>query len=43
LLFHSSGRTQNNARRRVVHIEFSRCILPGGLQWSEREPYSACP
>lgn len=38
LLFHSSGRTLNKARRRVVHIEFSRSVLPDGLQWSEKEP-----
>ena len=31
LLLHSSGRTTNNAKRRVVHIEFSKQILPNGL------------
>ncbi len=36
LLLHSSGRTVNNARRRVIHIEFSNKELPGGLQWSEK-------
>lgn len=36
LLLHSSGRTTNNARRRVIHIEFSNIELPDGLQWSER-------
>jgi hypothetical protein len=35
LLMHSSGRTMNNNKRRVVHIEFSRKLLPGGLQWAE--------
>lgn len=35
LLLHSSGRTLNNKRRRVIHIEFSRCNLPDGLQWAE--------
>jgi len=35
LLLHSSGRTTNNNKRRVIHIEFSRSKLPGGLQWSE--------
>jgi hypothetical protein len=36
LLLHSSGRTTNNQRRRVIHIEFSNIELPEGLQWSER-------
>lgn len=36
LLLHSSGRTTNNARRRVIHIEFSSKELPAGLQWSEK-------
>jgi ectoine hydroxylase-related dioxygenase (phytanoyl-CoA dioxygenase family) len=36
LLLHSSGRTTNNQRRRVIHIEFSNKELPDGLQWSER-------
>ncbi|HSC40278.1 MAG TPA: phytanoyl-CoA dioxygenase family protein, partial [Chitinophagaceae bacterium] len=35
LLLHSSGRTTNDNRRRVVHIEFSRHALPDGLQWAE--------
>jgi len=35
LLLHSSGRTINNNKRRVIHIEFSRSILPNQLQWSE--------
>lgn len=35
LLLHSSGRTTDNNKRRVVHIEFGRHILPGGLQWAE--------
>jgi ectoine hydroxylase-related dioxygenase (phytanoyl-CoA dioxygenase family) len=35
LLLHSSGRTLNNKRRRVIHIEFSRYKLPEGLQWAE--------
>jgi ectoine hydroxylase-related dioxygenase (phytanoyl-CoA dioxygenase family) len=35
LLLHASNRTTNNARRRVIHIEFSNTALPGGLQWSE--------
>ncbi|RYY59773.1 MAG: phytanoyl-CoA dioxygenase [Chitinophagaceae bacterium] len=34
LLLHSSGRTTNHQRRRVVHIEFSRQQLPEPLGWS---------
>ena len=41
LLLHSSGRTVNDERRRVIHIEFSRCDLPG-LQWAELLKPSAC-
>lgn len=36
LLLHSSGRTTNQKKRRVVHIEFSATELPPDLQWSER-------
>ena len=43
LLLHSSSRTTNNARRRVIHIEFSRSILPEGLNWSEKEAFTTCP
>lgn len=35
LLLHSSGRTTNSECRRVIHIEFSRSKLPGGLHWAE--------
>jgi ectoine hydroxylase-related dioxygenase (phytanoyl-CoA dioxygenase family) len=35
LLLHSSARTINNEKRRVVHIEFSKSDLPNDLQWSE--------
>ena len=35
LLLHASNRTTNQARRRVIHIEFSNTALPEGLQWSE--------
>jgi len=35
LLLHSSSRTINNNRRRVIHLEFSRCSLPDGLNWAE--------
>ena len=36
LLLHSSGRTTNNSKRRVLHIEFSRSLLPANLSWVER-------
>jgi len=36
LLLHSSGRTQNNRQRRVIHIEFSDTELPESLNWAER-------
>lgn len=35
LLLHASSRTTNQARRRVIHIEFSNVPLPDGLNWSE--------
>lgn len=35
LLLHSSARTLNNSRRRVIHIEFSDITLPKPLQWAE--------
>lgn len=36
LLLHSSGRSTNGQRRRVVHIEFSNEELPAQMSWSER-------
>ncbi|ABG60829.1 phytanoyl-CoA dioxygenase family protein [Cytophaga hutchinsonii] len=36
LLLHSSGRTTNNKKRRVIHIEFSNQELPVELNWAER-------
>lgn len=39
LLMHSSGRTTNNSKRRVIHIEFSKRELPKELNWAERSPY----
>jgi ectoine hydroxylase-related dioxygenase (phytanoyl-CoA dioxygenase family) len=36
LLLHASNRTTNNQKRRVVHIEFSRADLDGGLGWGEK-------
>ena len=35
LLLHSSGKTINNNKRRVIHIEFSNKELPMNLKWSE--------
>jgi ectoine hydroxylase-related dioxygenase (phytanoyl-CoA dioxygenase family) len=35
LLLHSSGRTTNNNKRRVLHIEFSKSPLPENLNWAE--------
>lgn len=37
LLLHASNRTTNNTPRKVLHIEFSKSILPGELNWSEYE------
>lgn len=36
LLLHSSGRTTNNKKRRVIHIEFTNQELPVELKWAER-------
>lgn len=36
LLMHASNRTTNNKKRRVVHIEFSRAKLAGGIGWAEK-------
>lgn len=36
LLLHASNRTTNNQKRRVVHIEFSKADLDGGLGWGEK-------
>ena len=35
LLLHASNRTTNQSRRRVIHIEFSRCALAENLNWAE--------
>ena len=35
LLLHSSGRTTNANKRRVIHIEFCNKRLPAGTNWSE--------
>ncbi|MBS7788307.1 phytanoyl-CoA dioxygenase family protein [Flavobacterium sp. CYK-55] len=36
LILHSSSRTTNNKKRRVIHIEFSSLELPEELKWAER-------
>lgn len=40
LLFHASNKTTNNNRRRVLHIEFSKSILPQSLEWAEMEKFN---
>lgn len=35
LLLHASNRTNNQRKRRVIHIEFSKTPLPADLHWSE--------
>lgn len=37
LLLHSSAKSLNQKRRRVIHLEFSSMELPGELEWLERE------
>ena len=36
LLLHSSSRTVNNKKRRVIHLEFSNQELPQEIKWAER-------
>jgi ectoine hydroxylase-related dioxygenase (phytanoyl-CoA dioxygenase family) len=36
LTLHSSSRTTDNRRRRVIHIELASIELPPSLQWAER-------
>jgi len=36
LILHSSSKTTNHQKRRVIHIEFSDVELPNAIQWSER-------
>jgi ectoine hydroxylase-related dioxygenase (phytanoyl-CoA dioxygenase family) len=40
LIFHSSNKTTNNERRRVIHIEFSNQKLPNELEWSEKTNFN---
>ena len=37
LLLHSSGRTTNSKKRRVIHIELSNINLPKELNWAEKQ------
>ena len=41
LLLHASGRTKNNQRRRVIHLELSNIELPPELNWSEKDEIPA--
>ena len=36
LLLHASNRTTTNKGRRVIHIEFSKAILPEEINWAEK-------
>lgn len=40
LLLHSSNKTINNKKRRVIHIEFSNKKLPTEIQWAEKLEYA---
>lgn len=40
LLLHSSSRTTNHQKRRVIHIEFSNRELPHELNWAERASFA---
>lgn len=39
LIMHASNRTTNNKQRRVIHIEFSKSVLPEAIDWAEMENY----
>jgi ectoine hydroxylase-related dioxygenase (phytanoyl-CoA dioxygenase family) len=34
LLLHASSASDAPSRRRVLHVEFSAALLPGGLKWA---------
>jgi ectoine hydroxylase-related dioxygenase (phytanoyl-CoA dioxygenase family) len=34
IILHASSPAQSPAHRRVIHIEYAGCDLPGGLQWN---------
>jgi ectoine hydroxylase-related dioxygenase (phytanoyl-CoA dioxygenase family) len=35
LLLHASSASERPAHRRVIHLEYAACQLPGGLEWAE--------
>ena len=35
LLLHASSEASAPAHRRVIHLEYAACALPGGLEWAE--------
>jgi ectoine hydroxylase-related dioxygenase (phytanoyl-CoA dioxygenase family) len=37
LLWHTSNKTTNNKKRRVIHLEFSNQKLPNEIDWSEKK------
>ncbi|MCX6181243.1 MAG: WYL domain-containing protein [Bacteroidetes bacterium] len=37
LLLHSSAKSTNAKKRRVIHLEFTSAELPKGLEWEEKE------
>ena len=39
LLLHASDRTTVNSKRRVIHIEFSKSVLPEQINWAEKAFY----
>jgi ectoine hydroxylase-related dioxygenase (phytanoyl-CoA dioxygenase family) len=36
LLLHASQKALQPSRRRVIHLEYAACDLPGGLEWNEQ-------
>ena len=41
LCLHASSPAKSPQHRRVIHIEFANCELPGDMQWYERHPISS--
>jgi ectoine hydroxylase-related dioxygenase (phytanoyl-CoA dioxygenase family) len=35
LILHASSRSTSNRHRRILHVEYAACSLPGGLAWHE--------
>ena len=43
LLLHASSAAKTPRHRRVIHLEFASCALPGGLEWySQPQPDTNC-